>query len=165
MLTTRELGWSNIVFGMFSLIRLTAEPHFRVQVVLFDASVATLWLLSGKCLLSSDPAWMITAMAAGASAARSMISGTVVGMRMADSLWNIRDTAMVPQAVADSAARFLSYGVEFLYWPFVVLVMLKAFDAPRPRGQPDPGNSSCLAFAGAAVLGMIVQAALLGPLR
>ena len=167
------MGKANIVLGYVSLVRLITEVQFFWTVTdrsklfafaAFDAAVGALWVLSGLCLVSREPSLMITAMAAGAAAARTILSGMLLGPRLAESVWKLRDDPEFLQALAAAGSRVLHYGIEFVYWPVVLFQILKACEAPRPRWQPDPAVSTGSAFGAACLIAGVLEAALLDPL-
>lgn len=169
-----SIGTASLVFGILSLARhvtnavcfAEALPMAHPSMfVWFDGTVATLWILSGLSLRSRAPNLRSSAMAAGVAAARTILSALLLGPDLIRAVLKRKDhTDFVPDLCA-AASQVLHYGIEFLAWPVVIFAVFKACDAPRPRWQPDRGLSTGLAFAGAAVIGAIFQAALLAPSR
>jgi hypothetical protein len=170
----KGIGTANIVFGLLSLARLVTdalwfdETRHRAHLstfATFDATVATLWILSGLCLRARNPDLMIAAMVAGVAAARSLLCLLIVGPVLLEVIKMGQDHWEFLPRLGVVSSQLLHHGIELLYWPVVLFWVGKACDAPRPRWQPHPGLPTSLSFAGAAVIGAIFQAALLAPAR
>src|SRR6185436_13145257 len=137
---------------------VTFEARFfdsRVAVLFsFDAMVAALWSASGLCLLFRR-SWGLewTAVSAGAAAARTILS--IVPL-LSVTRWTVEDDS--PSAMG---ARFLHYGLEFLYWPVVVFLLIKVCEAP-PRGwRVDLGVWTGLVFAASVLITALLQVTIL----
>jgi hypothetical protein len=157
------LGWTNIAFGVASLARVIVEIvtfgswffESRITVLFsFDAMEATLWIASGICLLFRK-SWGFewTAISAGAAAARTILS--IVPL-LSVTRWALDDDS--PSAMG---ARFLHYGLEFLYWPVVLFQVFRVCEAPPRAWRADLGIWTGLIFAASVLLTALLQVTIL----
>jgi len=103
-------------------------------------------------------------MAAGAAAARTILSMMLLGPLLGRSLWDRKDDPEFDRILAGAGSRFLHYGIEFLYWPVVLFVLLKLSPVQTLRRPGDPELSTGASFAAAGVIAALVDAALLLPI-
>jgi hypothetical protein len=165
----RWMGPANLGLGAVSLVRLATEMSLhwtgRLETefqpfALLDAVAAACWMVSGLYWLSRDPwASPLTAVAAGAAASRTLLSGILLGPRLTRVVWIGLEQREVCDKVTIAASRLLHYGIEFVYWQIALALVFRASRSLRPEGS-SPGFSISVSFAGTAAVLATTQAVL-----
>lgn len=161
----------NIIFGAASLIRLVTELLFfwserafaqHATFAVFDGMVGALWLSSGLLLRSRrGDALESVAMAAGAAAAHTLLPIVLVLPHAPQLLeWILKGPDAAP-GLAGIGSRFLHYGIEMAYWPYVLVRVLRASEALSLRRRMDCEFPTGLTFAVTGVMAGLFQAAVL----
>lgn len=171
-MTLRWTGKASLVLGIVSFVRIVTEMLFTWSrwelrdlqaLVCFDTAVATLWSVTGLCLLSGTP-WglQIAALATGCAAARTVISVLMLGPSLVQGSWFHRDDLQPSQIWSAAGSRLFHYGIELVFWPIVLFTLLKASANLRPR---DAVLSTGTTFSAIGVVAALIQAAILAGLR
>ena len=171
-MTLRWIGKTSLVLGILSFVRIVTEMLFYwgrwdlrdlQALVLFETGVATLWSLTGLCLLSGSP-WglRVAGVATGCAAARTIISVLMLGPGLVQGFWYHREDLDPFQIWSAAGSRLFHYGIELVFWPVVLFTILKASANLRPR---DAVLSTGTTFSATGVVAALIQAAILAGLR